>query len=91
MQSESADEMSLWIQHIRGNSVDNTNEEELKNRLSATITNVPPPSLSGSNIEPHPVSPTPQQDQSSKKDKKRSSSLFSKKKKSGKSESKLDS
>jgi len=81
MQCESADEMSQWIQHIRGNSSKH-DEEELKNRILA-INTTPVTSQQNTNDQ------LAGQD-SGKKDKKSRSSLFSKKKKSGKSESKLD-
>ena len=38
MHAKSADEMSLWIQHIRGSCVDpNASDEELKKRLSGSF------------------------------------------------------
>lgn len=78
MQSDSPDEMSLWIQHIRGSAVDSNAKE--KNTTNIVDTSSPSrPTSAVINDE------SPSQETTHKKEKKRSS-LFGKKKKSMKGE-----
>jgi len=78
VQSDTADEMTLWIQNVRGSAVDPNApvEEEIKNSLAASSP-IRPLSVN------FPVEGSPAQDATpSKKEKKRGPSLFGKKKKS---------
>ena len=86
LQTDSPDDMSLWLQHIRACAVNEAdNEEELKNRLSTLIPTTPTKQSSDEG-----TSPSPHASDKKKDSKKSKSSLFSKKKR-GKSESKLES
>ena len=78
MQSESFDEMSLWLQHIRGSAVDPNApvEDELKISIAASSP-TRPVSMNLSADASQAQGATPH-----KKEKKRGPSLFGKKKKS---------